>query len=133
MLWLIPTKGEAVEILVIKVPSDLASSLADEGVAEELEPITWKAGPDLVSVLTLAVDATAAVTSLVVSRDSIAEFVKSFVRKLSRKNSSIPELTVTIEVDGASSVLIETNNEEGCRRLTVQIEMAVDAISEKHG
>ena len=119
------------ENVILTVPSALASSLIADELADEV--IVWR-GVDVVSLLTLAADATSALTAVVASRQAFAQIAQRLVGHVSDEAADSPDVSVSITAPQGTAVLVETNTPVGLTRLVIRIQAAIqDAIDAQAG
>jgi hypothetical protein len=110
--------------VTLSLPIDLAEGLLEDDLVTE--PLAWRGtGTDVVSLLTLAVDTTSAVTAVVVARESIGAVIRRLVRHASGPIEGNSEVKVYVQSPAGTRVLVETNNVDGLTRLEVKVHSVV--------
>jgi hypothetical protein len=109
--------------IILEIPADLAGMLLAERLVKK--PIRWR-GTDVVGVLTLAADLITATTAVVVGREAITEVARRLVHSLAGRPGAGHEVTVTVKSGSQTKVLVETNNQEGIRRLSAHVEVTIE-------
>lgn len=108
--------------VTLSLPIDLAAGLLEDDLAAE--PLVWR-GTDVVSLLTLAVDTTSAVTAVIVARESIGAVIRRLIRHASGPVEENSEVRVHVQSPAGTIVLVEVNNVGGLTHLEVKVQNVV--------